>query len=297
MQRQSVRRGDIQARLGIETTMHRGLANQIQPAAGSVWLEPDHNFPGIAGIQVSPADAVDAASVAGLPSASRDGAGAMALTYPGAASGRAGPMSPVGGASKRALDIAVALAGLVAVLPLCLLVWAAIRCTSKGSPVFVQQRVGLGGKMFPCFKFRTMAPNADSILQDYLAKEAHAADEWRQTQKLMKDPRVTRLGRVLRKTSIDELPQLINVLRGEMSCVGPRPILPEELKRYGRHLDSYLSTRPGLTGMWQVSGRGKTSYEERVALDHCYVSDWSLLLDLKILMKTIVVLARIDETA
>jgi exopolysaccharide production protein ExoY len=277
--------------------MHRGLANPIQQAAGSAWLDQDHNFQGIGGIQVSPADAAEAVSVAGLTGASRDAAGAAALTYPGAASGRFGPIAPVGGASKRALDIAVALSAIIAVLPLCLLVWAVIRCTSKGSPLFVQQRVGLGGRMFPCFKFRTMAPDADVLLQEYLAKEAQAASEWHKTQKLMKDPRVTRLGRVLRKTSIDELPQLINVLRGEMSCVGPRPILPEELKRYGRHLESYLSTRPGLTGMWQVSGRGKVSYEERVALDHRYVSGWSLLLDLKILVKTIVVLARIDETA
>jgi exopolysaccharide production protein ExoY len=277
--------------------MHRGLANHIQAAAGSAWLGPDHNFQEIAAIEVTSPDAADLASAASLVGASRDGAGSAALSYPGAASGRADPILPVGGMSKRALDIAVALAGIIAVLPLCIAVWVAIRCTSKGSPLFVQQRVGLGGKMFPCYKFRTMAPNADALLQDYLTNEAQAASEWRLTQKLMKDPRVTRLGRVLRKTSIDELPQLINVLRGEMSCVGPRPILPEELKRYGRHLESYLSTRPGLTGMWQVSGRGKVSYEERVALDHRYVTDWSLLLDLKILMKTVIALARIDETA
>jgi exopolysaccharide production protein ExoY len=276
--------------------MHRGLANHIQPAAGSAWLGPDHNFQEIAAIEVAPADAVVVGSTPSLAGASRD-AGGSALSYPGGASGRADPILPVGGMSKRALDVAVALAGIIALLPLCMVVWVAIRCTSKGSPLFVQQRVGLGGKMFPCYKFRTMAPNADALLQDYLASEEQAASEWRLTQKLMKDPRVTRLGRVLRKTSIDELPQLINVLRGEMSCVGPRPILPEELKRYGRYLESYLSTRPGLTGMWQVSGRGKVSYEERVALDHRYVSDWSFLLDLKILMKTIVVLARIDETA
>jgi exopolysaccharide production protein ExoY len=276
--------------------MHRGLANHIQPAAGSAWLGPEHTFQEIAAIEVAAADAADLASASNLVGASREAGGSAALSYP-AASGGADPIVPVGGAVKRALDIVVALAGIIAVLPLCMVVWVAIRCTSKGSPLFVQQRVGLGGKMFRCYKFRTMAPNADELLRDHLANEAQAAAEWRLTQKLMKDPRVTRLGRVLRKTSIDELPQLINVLRGEMSCVGPRPILPEELKRYGRYLESYLSTRPGLTGMWQVSGRGKVSYEERVALDHRYVSDWSLLLDLKILMKTIVVLARIDETA
>lgn len=200
----------------------------------------------------------------------------------------------LGGLGKRALDIAIAISAIAAILPLMVVVWLIIRCSSGQPAIFVQQRVGLGGKTFPCLKFRTMCVNSGAVLEQYLASRSEAAVEWQATQKLRDDPRVTRIGRILRKTSIDELPQLFNVLCGDMSCVGPRPILAEELQRYGGHASSYLRTRPGLTGMWQVSGRSKLSYDERVALDDHYVAHWSMLLDVKILLKTVVVLAKFD---
>jgi len=223
------------------------------------------------------------------------GHGSSADPYLGATT--APPPGSVGGLRKRALDLAVAVATLIAVLPLLVLVWAAVKASLGGRAFFVQQRVGLGGRMFPCIKFRTMCVDADKVLERHLAANPHAAAEWAQTQKLMDDPRVTALGRILRKTSIDELPQLINVIRGDMSCVGPRPVLSDELQRYGVQADTYRRARPGLTGLWQVSGRSKLSYQDRVALDCQYVEHWSLLLDLKILAKTVVVLANHDETA
>jgi exopolysaccharide production protein ExoY len=175
-----------------------------------------------------------------------------------------------------------------------ILVWLIIRYSSGAPAIFVQQRIGFGGKTFPCLKFRTMCLNSNVVLEHYLATQSEAALEWQATQKLKEDPRITRVGRILRKTSIDELPQLFNVLCGQMSCVGPRPILAEELQRYGSCAESYLQARPGLTGVWQVSGRSKLSYDDRVALDARYVAQWSMLLDIKILLKTITVLARFD---
>lgn len=205
--------------------------------------------------------------------------------------------STLGGPGKRLIDIVMASLALILLIPLHLivvvLIWA-----SMGRPVlFAHKRIGENGSEFPCFKFRTMANDSARILGRHLAADPAAAREWGLNQKLMHDPRVTWLGHILRKSSIDELPQLLNVLRGEMSCIGPRPIVAAEIARYGADAAYYFKARPGLTGLWQVSGRSRLSYSDRVALDTQYVRNWSLGLDLKILLKTIPVLLKFDETA
>jgi exopolysaccharide production protein ExoY len=163
-----------------------------------------------------------------------------------------------------------------------------------GAPVlFAHYRVGYDGKLFRCLKFRTMLRDSERLLSDLLQNDAVARAEWARDQKLSDDPRITAVGRFLRRTSLDELPQLLNVLRGDMSLVGPRPITVAELTRYGKVRWHYLSVRPGITGLWQVSGRNNTSYDERVALDRRYVEQRSFRLDLGILLKTVrVVVAR-----
>jgi exopolysaccharide production protein ExoY len=173
-----------------------------------------------------------------------------------------------------------------------LVVWLTWR--RDGLPVFFgHYRVGLDGKLFRCLKFRTMYRESEQMLAKLLRDDPVARAEWQRDQKLTNDPRITPLGHFLRRTSLDELPQLFNVLRGDMSLVGPRPITVAELTRYGRVRWHYLSVRPGMTGLWQVSGRNNTSYEERVALDQHYVEKRSLWMDVRILVKTIgVVVAR-----
>jgi lipopolysaccharide/colanic/teichoic acid biosynthesis glycosyltransferase len=161
-----------------------------------------------------------------------------------------------------------------------------------GGPVlFAHYRVGYEGKLFRCVKFRTMLRNSEEVLSDVLRNDPQARAEWERDHKLVNDPRVTRIGRFLRRSSLDELPQLLNVLRGEMNLVGPRPITVAELARYGRVRWHYLSVRPGITGLWQVSGRNNTTYEQRVALDRRYVEQRSLWLDLGILLRTMRVVA------
>lgn len=169
------------------------------------------------------------------------------------------------------------------------LVW---RC--DGPPViFAHYRVGRCGRLFRCMKFRTMRRDADQVLRRLLQEDPVARAEWERDQKLHNDPRITPIGRFLRHTSLDELPQLLNVVRGEMALVGPRPITVPELNRYGVTRWHYLSVLPGMTGLWQVSGRNQTSYEERVALDRRYVESRSLLGDVAILVRTVrVVLTR-----
>lgn len=190
------------------------------------------------------------------------------------------------GAAKRALDITGALTIGAVFSPLILAI--VVRMRMHGGPIlFRHRRVGLGGKVFQCLKFRTMVPDAERILRDLLAQDPQARAEWEHDHKLQNDPRITRLGRFLRKTSLDELPQLWNVLRGEMSLVGPRPIVREEMLRYGRYLPSYLASKPGITGLWQVTGRNDTGYRRRVALDTYYVRKQTLLMDLQILFKTV----------
>lgn len=155
-----------------------------------------------------------------------------------------------------------------------------------GSAIFRHKRVGRNGEIFECLKFRTMVPNAQQALRDLLAGDPALREEWDRDHKLRDDPRVTRLGRFLRSSSLDELPQIWNVLKGEMSLVGPRPVTREELLRYGRNMLLYMMVKPGITGLWQVSGRSNTDYRRRVAIDVCYVRNQSVLLDLWILLKT-----------
>lgn len=188
---------------------------------------------------------------------------------------------------KRAVDIFIALAALVFLAPVLLVTYAAVKLTSKGPGIFVQERCGLAGEMFNCYKFRSMEIDAAARLAKILAEDPEAAREWRSTHKLRNDPRVTPIGYFLRKSSIDELPQLINILRGDMSIVGPRPIVLDERMRYGRHIASYNRVRPGVVGLWQISGRSNVSYNDRVSLDVEYVDTWSLKNDLMIFLKAI----------
>ncbi len=194
---------------------------------------------------------------------------------------------------KRAFDVVVSASLLVFLAPL-LLVCAALVKLDGGPILFAHERVGRNRKPFGCLKFRTMAPNAKSLLEALLACDPAAAEEWRRAHKLTNDPRVTPIGRFLRTTSLDELPQLFNVLRGDMSLVGPRPIVESELEtHYGESAHFYLQTRPGITGLWQVSGRSSTTYGRRVHLDVWYVRNWSTWYDIAILLRTIpAVLAR-----
>jgi Undecaprenyl-phosphate galactose phosphotransferase WbaP len=206
------------------------------------------------------------------------------------------PTSNSGGRSyallKRAFDIIGASAAIIVFSPL-IAVIVVCAYVSSGSALFKHRRVGRGGRVFSCLKFRTMVPNADQVLQNLLNSNREIKEEWLRDHKLRDDPRVTRLGRFLRRTSLDELPQLWNVLRGEMSLVGPRPVVPDELQRYGNKVSTFLSTRPGITGLWQISGRNDIDYRRRVALDVCYVRSRSISLDLYILVMTLpVVFAR-----
>ncbi len=187
---------------------------------------------------------------------------------------------------KRSFDVAAALGILMMFLPLIALVCLVL--LMQGRPLLIKhRRVGRGGGTFRCLKFRTMVVDAEAVLQRHLAENPDAHNEWDASHKLKDDPRVTALGRVLRKSSLDELPQLINVLRGEMSLVGPRPIVPAEVVHYGVHIEHYHQVRPGLTGAWQVSGRSDVSYDQRVALDCEYVASRSFGRDLGILLLTV----------
>ena len=200
---------------------------------------------------------------------------------------RNGLMSPVRQAVKRLFDIVIGSVALIMLAPL-FIVLSALIMFSGGSPFYGHERIGHSGRPFRCLKFRSMAKNADKLLADLIARDSEAAAQWRQNFKLKNDPRITSIGRFLRKTSLDELPQLINVLRGDMSLVGPRPVIAEELKRYyGEDAFYYRLVRPGITGLWQVSGRSRTSYERRVFLDSWYVRNWSLWTDLVILFNTV----------
>jgi lipopolysaccharide/colanic/teichoic acid biosynthesis glycosyltransferase len=187
---------------------------------------------------------------------------------------------------KRGLDILGAGLALALLLPVFLVIAVAVR--ADGGPAFyAHQRIGRGGRVFGCLKFRSMVTDSAERLAEALARDPALRLEWEATRKLRHDPRVTWMGRILRATSLDELPQLINVLRGEMSLVGPRPVLASELAAYyGSATRHYLAVRPGITGLWQVSGRSETSYAQRVALDVAYVTRPSLLADIRILLRT-----------
>lgn len=194
---------------------------------------------------------------------------------------------PTGGLKKRSLDVTVAICALVLLGPIFLMIMALVKYRDKGPVFYGHERVGHNGQKFRCLKFRTMAMNGDEILRNHLRDNADAAAEWQATRKLKDDPRVTAVGKVLRKLSLDELPQLINIIRGEMSVVGPRPVVDEELQAYDSFAVYYLRSRPGLTGLWQISGRNDVSYESRIAFDTRYVQNWSLVQDFAIILKTI----------
>ncbi len=199
---------------------------------------------------------------------------------------------------KRAGDIFFALIVLLLGFPLFLLIAVMVKVTSRGSVFYSQRRIGRGYKGFGCLKFRTMRKGADQILCQLLERDPLLREEFERDFKLKQDPRITPLGRFLRRTSLDELPQLLNILKGQMSVVGPRPIVWDELERYGRQMDVVLSVRPGLTGLWQVSGRNNLPYETRVRLDLYYVRHRTFWLDLRIILRTIgVVLLPMDRGA
>jgi Undecaprenyl-phosphate galactose phosphotransferase WbaP len=195
---------------------------------------------------------------------------------------------------KRCFDLAVALTALLISLPLLLVIAVGIKLTSRGPIFFGHTRIGRHGRRFKAWKFRTMHPNGDAILRDYLQRVATAQAEWTRDRKLRHDPRVTRFGALLRKLSLDELPQIWNVLRGDMSVVGPRPIVQSEVALYRDVFRLYTKVKPGITGLWQVSGRTNLSYDDRVLLDQFYIRHWSPWLDVYILAKTVVALLNRD---
>ena len=198
------------------------------------------------------------------------------------------PSSPM----TRVFDIAVILLAAPYILLFFVIISILIMLDSRGRPIYGQTRIGRGGRRFKAYKFRTMVRNADQLLQHYLEKSPELRAEWRAMHKLKRDPRVTRIGAFLRKSSLDELPQFWNILVGDMSLVGPRPIVDAEIEKYGESFGLYIQVRPGLTGLWQVSGRSDTTYERRVALDEYYICNRSLKLDLQILWKTVFVVLR-----
>ena len=195
---------------------------------------------------------------------------------------------------KRTLDLLAVVIGGTLISPILLLLVAAVKFTSAGPIFYSQKRLGQRGEHFQAWKFRTMVPNADEVLKDHLAANPELQEEWDRDHKLKNDPRVTWVGKFLRKTSLDELPQLWNVLVGEMSLVGPRPIVDAEIEKYGPTYQMYKRVLPGITGLWQVSGRNNTSYEERLGFDSYYVRNWSPWFDLFILIRTIKTVAMRD---
>ncbi len=199
---------------------------------------------------------------------------------------------------KNFFDLIFALLLLFALIPLFIIISLLIKLSSRGPIFFLQKRIGKNNIPFKCIKFRTMYPEAKDILENLLNKNYVLKKEFEETHKLKNDPRITPIGKLLRKTSLDELPQFINVLRGEMSIIGPRPIVKEEKKKYGKNLNKVLSIKPGITGLWQVSGRNNLTYKKRVKLDINYVENHNLIMDIRILIRTFgVILFPLDRGA
>lgn len=193
---------------------------------------------------------------------------------------------------KRALDVVLSVVLLPVLLPIMALIWYAIQ-RDGGDAFFAQPRVGRGGKVYRCLKFRTMVPEAESVLEEMCADDPEVAEEWNKYQKLSDDPRITKIGHILRKTSLDELPQIINVLHGEMSLVGPRPFLPSQRETYDRAGgQAYYDLRPGVTGLWQIFSRHDTTFATRVQFDENYAEGMSLLSDLGLILRTVRVVLR-----
>lgn len=195
--------------------------------------------------------------------------------------------APLNRFCKTVFDYVLTVVGTVLIAPFLLLIAVWIYCDSPGPVIFKHTRIGKNGEPFPCYKFRSMCVDAKEKLEELLRNDPAARAEWEQDFKLKNDPRITGSGAFLRKTSLDEIPQIFNVLRGEMSLVGPRPVVKEELQRYGEYVDDYLMVKPGITGMWQVNGRSDTTYEERVQMDSWYVRNWSVWLDIMLLWRTV----------
>ena len=195
---------------------------------------------------------------------------------------------------KRTVDITASATALLLLSPVFLVTSLAIKNDSKGPAMFTQKRIGKDGKLFEIYKFRTMVPDADKKLFELLEKDEEAAKEYKLNKKLKNDPRITKVGGFLRKTSIDELPQLINVLKGDMSLVGPRPYLPREMEDMGQYYDTIVECKPGITGLWQVSGRSNTTFEQRLEFDMEYNENKGFLYDMELLTKTVGVVINKD---
>ena len=188
---------------------------------------------------------------------------------------------------KRSCDLVLAFFLIIFLIPIFLIVALVIKASSRGPILFSQRRIGKNKKPFSCYKFRTMHPEADFMLRELLSSNINIQNEFARDQKLLNDPRITSIGRYLRFTSLDEIPQIFNILKGEMSFIGPRPILKDEIQRYGGSFEKAFSVLPGMSGLWQVSGRNKLSYKRRVQLDEIYANNLSFKLDLNIFFRTI----------
>lgn len=185
---------------------------------------------------------------------------------------------------KRVLDVLFSCIGLVALSPILLIIGLLIKWDSEGPIFFAHNRIGKNGKMFKMYKFRTMYNHAEEMIKDFTPEQMK---EWKENYKLTNDPRITKMGKFLRKTSIDELPQIINIIKGDLSIIGPRPVIKEELEKYGENKEEFLSVTPGLTGYWACNGRSAISYEERMKMELYYIEHMSLDLDVQIFFKTI----------
>lgn len=192
---------------------------------------------------------------------------------------------------KRVFDVAAALLATLFFVPFFVLTYILLHASVGGPVFYASKRLGRNGEAFYAYKFRTMYPNSDAILEQHLADNPSACTEWQLTHKLRRDPRVHWVGRLLRKSSLDELPQLLNVIRGEMSIVGPRPIFESDVETYGPNIATYVKMRPGLTGLWQVNGRSDTTFEQRIAYDTTYYHKLSAFQDFRIMCKTVIVVA------
>ena len=198
-------------------------------------------------------------------------------------------LSPVDKYMKNTFDYLMALSLILLFSPVLIILYSIVYSSTNGHPLFKHRRIGLNGKKFNVYKFRTMYIDADKRLEKLLEEDEDRRVEWEKDFKLKDDPRITKIGSFLRKTSLDELPQLINVLQGKMSLIGPRPIVDQEIEKYGEYFDYFIAVKPGVTGLWQVSGRNDIDYDERVQLDVWYVRNWSINLDVQILLKTVLV--------
>ena len=192
---------------------------------------------------------------------------------------------------KRALDIIISLIGLILLSPVFIIISLAIKLESKGPVFFGHTRIGKNGKTIKIYKFRSMVQNAEDLIKNFTPEQMK---EYKENYKLTNDPRITKVGNFLRKTSLDELPQLVNIIKGDLSIIGPRPVVAEELKKYEENIDKFLSVTPGLTGYWAANGRSNTSYEERIKMELYYIDNMSFMMDIKVFFKTIVSVLKKD---